>query len=409
MKVLMLGWELPPHNSGGLGVACYQLAEALAGHGAKIDFILPRKHPIHKSITFMNVHGLDNPAELSADAGLPIPKPVSESMFQAGAYDPFSSDIIIEHEAYTKQTLKFVNNQNYDVMHAHDWLTLGAAMEIKKLHNLPLIAHVHATEFDRAGGSTGHPLIHEIEQNGLLMADLVVAVSHRTKQHINEAYGIPLDKIVVMHNSIDLNDFTSYVDGGSYRYIQQRREEGYLIVTTMGRLTTQKGLEYFLRAAAKASQRLDKFVFVVGGDGELRNELLMQSAQLGIASQVVFTGFVRGKKWRDLYKESDIFVMSSVSEPFGLTALEAAAHDSALILTNQSGVSEVLDHALRYDFWDEDRLADQLINLASSQSLTPLLKKSAYEELRGLSWDSVARYCMDRYAHLTSGVSEVKV
>lgn len=386
MKILMLGWELPPHNSGGLGVACYQMAKALSGRGVSIDFMVPYPAVHHSDIKFMNI----------VDGGEPDELPDT-----AKGYAAHSEELIERQKSYTKRALKIARNGTHTAVHAHDWLTLDAGMAIKRELKLPLIAHIHATEYDRSGGSKGHPVIHEIERTGLLMADRIFAVSHRTKQIIVEKYDIPADAIEVVHNTIDHDDFKEPVDGSSYQYLDMMRQQGHLVVATVGRLTVQKGLHYFMRAAAKASHRLDRFVFVVGGDGELRDELIELSAEMGIAEHVVFTGFIRGKQWRDLYEQADIFVMSSVSEPFGLTAMEAAAHRSALILTKQSGVSEILSHKLEYDYWDENLLADQLINLASSKSLLPYLQHNIHDEVHKLNWDMIAGRCIDQYHRAT--------
>lgn len=389
MKILMLGWELPPYNSGGLGVACYQLAKALAEHGADIQFVLP-SHAKHDNPAFMTVltpvsHNVNS---VSAAAGL----------------DPYTGHIETvralqdEYEDFVEQLIAV---EQPDVVHAHDWLTLGAGMKAKELTGAPLIAHVHATEFDRAGGGHGNPLIHEIEQHGLLMADHIVAVSNATKQLIIERYSIPADKIEVIHNSAEML-LQHSTDAAQYRYIERLKLEGYTIVATIGRLTLQKGLSHFLRAAAQAHSRFGRFLFVIAGDGEQRNELIAQSADLGISDAVLFTGFVRGKALRDIYNLADVFVMSSVSEPFGLTALEAAQHRTALSITNQSGVREVLNGALNYDYWDERKLADQLVALALSEALRDELAHDAMREVAQMSWRKVAARFVDRYHALGS-------
>ena len=271
-------------------------------------------------------------------------------------------------------------------------------MAVKNATNRPLIAHIHATEFDRAGGKEGNPIIHDIEQAGLLMADRIIAISKLQHDLIAERYNIPSDKIEIVHNTIDYNDFAEPVNGDTYRYARRLQDEGYCVVSVMNRLTVQKGLSYFMRAAAKASHRLGRFVFIIGGDGEQRDELIEMSADLGIADKVIFTGFVRGKQWRDIFAVSDVFVMSSISEPFGITALEAAAHGAAVVITKQSGAGEVILNGFKYDYWDEERLADILINLASSSALTGHLKANAEEEIRGKSWQDVASRFIDQYA-----------
>lgn len=386
MKILMLGWELPPYNSGGLGVACYQLAKALAEHGADIQFVLPSAAR-HDGSDFMTIH---------------TPTSSRKSLQTDAAINPYTGDSAAvralqdEYEAFVD---KLVSTDQPDVIHAHDWLTLRAGVKAKEKSGAPLIAHVHATEFDRAGGSLGNPLIHEIEQHGLLMADHIVAVSDATKRLIVERYKIPADKIEVIHNSAEvLADHTT--DTEQYKYIEQLKREGYTIVATIGRLTLQKGLVYFLRGAAAAHARYGRFVFIIAGDGEQRDELIALSADLGISDAVLFTGFVRGKALRDVYNLADVFVMSSVSEPFGLTALEAAQHSTALTLTNQSGVREVVRGALHYDYWDERRLADQLVALALSEPLRNELATNASHEVSQMSWKKVASRFVSRYQAL---------
>lgn len=393
----MLGWELPPHNSGGLGVACFHMAKALAMKGTSIDFVVPYSAP-HPKINFMNIHAATNISPLHR--------------FGFGAYDKAAllrtnnknidggmlRDIQTTYTAYVENIV--AQNGSYDAIHAHDWLTIEAGIRAKELTGLPLIIHVHATEFDRAGGNWGNPLVHDIEQHGLLLADRIIAVSNITKQLIVSRYNIPADKIEVMHNALDVEELLAYdYDKQTYKYLEELKTEGYTVVATVTRFTIQKGLTYFLRAAARASEMHDKLVFLLAGDGEMRDELLRLSADLGIADKVLFTGFVRGKQWRDAYNVADVFVMSSVSEPFGISALEAAHHNNALILTKQSGVSEVLHNVFHYDFWDIDSLADRLVAIAISPALQNTLIDNVRHEYTVLSWHEVADKCLKLYGN----------
>ncbi len=400
MKILMLGWELPPHNSGGLGVACLQMARALAGAGADIDFVVPYAAS-HPGVDFMNILSASqlSPLErygLNAYDGSTVYKRLDEA--DAGDL----RDMRGVQKRYTQYIEQLLSGEHdYDAIHAHDWLTMEAGMRAKEICDVPLIVHVHATEFDRAGSASGNPLIHEIEYHGLMMADRILAVSGITKDIIIHRYGIPADKIEVVHNAIDvgsLDDGYSY-DDSTYAYLETLKSEGFTIVATVTRFTVQKGLAHLMRAAARASEKYDRLAFLFAGDGEQRDELIHLAADLGIADKVFFTGFIRGKKWRDAYSVADIFVMSSVSEPFGLTALEAAHHDTALIISNQSGVSEVLDNIYRYDFWDTDALADRIVAIASSPSLKSSLKHNVKQEYARLSWDDIAKKCLAIYAH----------
>ena len=393
LKILMLGWELPPHNSGGLGVACYQLSKALASYGVQIDFVLPATTKPHSGVDFMNVCQV---------------KPFDVETHDVYKLSYMNRDISAiqtmqgDYKQYVEQHIK--KNGAPHIIHAHDWLTLDAGVHAKRISGAPLIAHVHATEFDRSGGGYGNPFIHEVEQHGLMMADKIIAVSDYTKQLVARTYGIPLEKISVVHNSYSFDDM-SEAEAVSYRYVDMLRSEGYAIVAAVGRLTLQKGLMQFLEAASKAYQRYDRLAFVVAGSGEQRDELIAKAAELHIAEQTIFTGFVRGAAWRQIYELADMFVMSSISEPFGITALEAAAHGTPVIMTKQSGVAEVLTHSLKYDYWDTDKLADMMVNVASSDGLSTTIARAAQQQLITLSWEQMAERCLNVYKGVVRGVA----
>jgi glycogen(starch) synthase len=405
MKILMLGWELPPHNSGGLGVACYHLSKALALSGASIDFVVPYTAK-HDDISFMTVHSATHLSPLHK-LGMGAYDP--QYLLEEAGHDELGELTTIRdvQHRYNRFVENMVDGQQYDAIHAHDWLTMEAGMRAKQLTDAPLIVHVHATEFDRAGGKDGNPIVHDIEYQGLMMADRILAVSAITKDIIVKQYGIPADKIEVVHNAIDVSSFnTDYeYDNRTYRYLEGLKDEGYTIISAVTRFTIQKGLANLVKAVALATEKYDRFALLLAGDGEQRDELISLAAELGISDKVFFTGFVRGKQWRDAYSVSDVFVLSSVSEPFGLTALEAAHHDNAIIVTKQSGVGEVLNSVFRYDFWDTDKLADQLVGIATSEALKQSLRKNVSQEYAQLSWHDVALKCMHQYKK----VSAIKV
>lgn len=399
MNILMLGWELPPHNSGGLGVACYHMSKALALQGATIDFVVPYSAE-HPDMEFMNIHAATQLEPLARYGAMGAYD--SRQLQQIGLED-VALDGPLDMRGVQKRYVSFVDQmvrmRRPDAIHAHDWLTIEAGIRAKEITGAPLIVHVHATEFDRSGQEQGNPLVHEIEYQGLMMADRIIAVSGITKDIIVRRYNIPADKIEVVYNAIDPESLGTYdYDQRTYAYLETLKEEGYTVITTVTRFTVQKGLTHLLRAASRALEKYDKLVFLLAGDGEQRDELIRLSADLGIADKVFFTGFVRGKQWRDAYNVADIFVMSSVSEPFGLTALEAAHHNSALIITRQSGVGEILHSIFRYDFWDIDRLADQIVGIAASPALSHELKANIKHEYARISWHDVARQCLDLYA-----------
>ena len=305
-------------------------------------------------------------------------------------------------KTYCEFVDKYLMEYKPDLVHAHDWLTFEAGILAKQNYGLPLVAHVHATEFDRAGMHTGNPLIHEIEYEGLMLADKIIAVSETTKRLIHEKYHIPLNKIDVVYNSLDDNyDHDDYhFDEDSYGYLKKLKYSGYTIVSTVGRFTVQKGLQNLMRAAALAIRKNPKLIFVFAGDGEERNELVNLAADLGISKNVIFTGFIRGKRLRDIYSISDIFVMSSISEPFGLTALEAAHHGDVLILTKQSGVSEIIWSAMKYDFWDKQKLADEILAVVNNPALRETLQRNVHNEYHQISWNQVAKKCLKIYNNI---------
>lgn len=389
MKVLMLGWELPPHNSGGLGVACYQICKHLARRNVELDFIVPYQPTEQPG--FMHVRGA-------------IPITPEQFQLAGGAYDSYCyscesatcdhtqpTDMIGLQQRYTKYIEQLVNEQHYDAIHAHDWLTFMAGMRAKELTGKPFIAHIHATEFDRAGMHRGNELVHQIEHSALMMADVIIAVSEFTKQLIVEKYGIPANKIEVVHNAIDLDEFGASDPSNTYIYLQKMKELGYKVVVSLGRLSLQKGITHLLAAARRVVEQNDKVLFLVVGDGESRNEIIETAAELGIAEHVIFTGFLRGKRWRDSYAIGDMFVMPSISEPFGLSALEAAAYGNAVLLSRQCGVGEVLKNAMQFDVWDTDKLANAIVSIAEHSSMQDALAGNAYDEVTRLTWDKAVQ------------------
>lgn len=400
MKVLMLGWELPPYNSGGLGVACYHLCKALAQKNIDIEFVLPYKHD--QPIEFMKVLAA-YPQGVAAIISTGTAYDSHKYVFTDGHSEYVS---VFEQQAMYEQAVsEMVEYGEYDIIHAHDWLTFRAAIRAKHASNCPLIVHIHSIERDRAGGSDGNPLVREIEAMGMLMADEIVAVSEHTKRCIVRDYAIPAEKIKVVHNSIEAESLEPLDVSNAYTYLTAMKRQGYKVVTNIGRLTMQKGLTNLLLAAKEVVQREPKTIFLIVGSGEQYYELITMAADLGITKNVVFAGFQRGKKWRDAYAIGDVFVMPSVSEPFGLTPLEAIAYGTPAIISKQSGISEVLKNCLKVDFWDVHEMANQIVSVVRYQSLRDELHNNVYREFLQLSWDDSARKLHDIYnQHLATGV-----
>lgn len=385
MKILMLGWELPPHNSGGLGVACHQLCKALARKGADIEFILPYEHT--SPIDFMRVRAA-TPQDVRQVLLSGIAYDSAEYVYTTGETKRLS--IYDQQRLYEESMEHIALDGEYDVIHAHDWLTFRAALRAKHITGLPLVVHVHSIERDRAGGEAGNPLVREIEYMGLMMADRIIAVSEHTKRCIVEDYGIPAEKIAVVHNSIDSETLAPLDPSNAYHYLTRMKEQGARVVVSIGRLTAQKNLPMLLEAAKEVIARAPKTYFLIVGSGEQYYELIEQTARLGISRNVIFTGFQRGKEWRDAYAIGDVFVMPSVSEPFGLTPLEAIAYGTPSVISKQSGVAEIIDNCLKVDFWDRDELANKITAIVQNDGLRDELHNNSFQEFVKLSWDDSA-------------------
>ena len=398
----MLGWELPPHNSGGLGVACFYMAKALAKNGADIDFVVPYKNK-HTEIKFMKVLNATNFSEIHKfGAGAYDSPRWTRSSHNVSKFLPDIRSIQTEYCNFIREYLANPKNKP-DVIHAHDWLTMEAGMLAKKLTGAPLITHIHATEFDRSGGTSGNQKIHNIEYAGICASDKVFAVSKNTRNVIIEKYQIQPKKVEVVYNAIETSTLANPqdYDERTYRYLEYLKSQGYTVVMTLTRFTVQKGLTFLMQAISEAVSKNPKITLLLVGDGEQRNELIKMASDFQISNKIFFTGFLRGDKWRDAYGVADVFVMSSVNEPFGLTALEAAHFNNALIISKQSGVGEVLQNILRYDFWDTKKLASQIYEVSTNKELLQNLKNGVRKEYDRISWSDIAEQIMEEFIHLT--------
>jgi glycogen(starch) synthase len=400
MKILMLGWELPPHNSGGLGVVCHQLCKALAKRDVDIEFVLP--YSAKHDADFMTVTHAH-------------PQGVTEILKSGIAYDSYKYvysdgreewvDLYGQVRMYEQAVSRMVGQKSFDIIHAHDWLTFRAGLRAKMLTGRPLIVHVHSVESDRAGGNGGNQLVREIEELGFMMADRIIAVSQHTKDTIIRDYAIPADKIDVVHNSIEKGAMPVLSDHNVYTYLQALKGAGWKVVVNVGRLTVQKGLPNLMKAAQKVVSKSPKTMFLIVGSGEQYYELMEQAAALGIGANVVFTGFQRGQAWRDAFAVGDLFVMPSVSEPFGLTPLEAIQYGTPSLISKQSGVSEVLTNCLKIDFWDIDEMANQIAAAVDNSPLREELRNNMLREYDRLSWEPSIDKLHGIYQHHLAGAA----
>ncbi len=405
----MIGWEYPPFNSGGLGVACQHIAESLADGGFRIVFTLPQKMEVSsRKIEFYFAESLPLGQTPSTLTYASLGGSVSSSPIKARAVSGFLSCIfkkpvltqglVASTVAYAQELLAHFQDSDFDLIYAHDWLTFPAAVALKERCHKPFIAHIHALEFDRAGESSWrHSVISLIEQYGLQAADKIIAVSQYTKNKIIECYGIDPAKITVAHNGI-----SPAVHEANTLYLKEGFLKGKKVVLFVGRLTFQKGIDWFLKAVKEIALLDPNIVFLIVGDGELKAQAVNLAVRFGIAKQVIFTGFLRGKNLENAYRLADVYVLSSVSEPFGISPLEALQHQTPVIVSRNSGVQEVLKGALKVDFWDTHSLAEKILAVLRYQPLKEKLVHDGEQDLAQLSWNKtaakIAKICREALA-----------
>lgn len=419
----MLGWEFPPFISGGLGTACYGLTKAMDQLGMKVTFVLPKmvesKYATHVKLLTPSshtsessfvTHELKNVKFHTLDSTLqPYSTPetyqrqIEEILRQKRllfgnnsilsnkslSSSDYSHDMYTEVHRYAAMAAELAMYEEFDIVHAHDWMTYPAGIAVAALSRKPLVIHVHSTEFDRSGEHVNQ-MIYDIERLGMERADKIIAVSHFTRNIVISRYGISGDKVEVVYNGVERNgNWTNLSDTGI------KKEEQ--IVLFLGRITMQKGPEYFLLAAKKVLEVMSNVKFVMAGSGDLIHKSIEMAAQLGIGHKVLFTGFLRGEDVQKIYKMADLYVMPSVSEPFGIAPLEALDHDVPVIISKQSGVSEVLMHALKVDFWDVNEIANKIIAVLKYPPLQMTLRSHGNFEVRKLRWIDSATKCAKIY------------
>ena len=458
MKVFMLGWEFPPHISGGLGTACYGLTKGLDEIGVEVSFVLPTSVPVatdtHVTLrTPLSVVGALRPAQaglglpqgagapgqallhrfehvqfhrikallqpyatpasheetlrrlkelwaqgkLSLPEGALLPELLEQledlQVVQSGAGVPkgtfvpgmgaqYTGDLMSQVYRYARLAVTLSRLERFDVIHAHDWMTYPAGLAAKAASGKPLVVHVHSTEFDRSGANVNQQ-VYDIERAGMHGADRIVCVSHLTRSIVIARYGVPPEKVRVVYNAVE-------IPNGQLPLKPILHTEK--IVLFLGRVTMQKGPEYFLRAAKKVVEKFDNVRFIMAGSGDMITACIREVADLGLGRYVTFTGFLRGRDVDRVFAMADLYVMPSVSEPFGIAPLEALSHNVPVIISKQSGVSEILTHALKVDFWDIDEMANKILAVLRHPPLQKTLRDHGTIELQKFSWrDSAER------------------
>jgi len=415
MKVLMFGWEFPPHITGGLGTACYGLSKALLKQDVEILFVVPKAYgdesqdaarlinasdikidisnrvfqDYWKQITYMeigsNLIPYVSPEEFERLISNSIfdHTDVNSSIFQehfmfTGKY---GKDLMTEVSRYALIASVIAGSNHFDVIHAHDWLTYPAGIAAKKISGKPLVVHVHATEFDRSGENINQN-VYDIERKGMEAADRVITVSNYTRQIVIDRYGINPDKVITVYNAVEPPINNVVVE--AKKHIKEK------VVTFLGRVTFQKGPDYFVEAAYKVLQKDKNVRFVMAGQGDMLNRMIKRVAQLRISDRFHFTGFLKGSDVDRMFALSDVYVMPSVSEPFGISPLEALRSNVPVVISKQSGVSEILKYALKVDFWDIDALSDSIYGLLHYKALSDMFMHYGKAEVDDLKWDDSA-------------------
>ena len=422
MRIFMLGWEFPPFISGGLGTACYGLTKALDQLGQEVTFVLPKMvestYATHVKLLspnswmsstsfllneFKNVrfHAISSALQpystpdsyrRQIEETLRQKQKALDSNFSGAGQitcgDDYSRDMYTEVHRYAALAVELARNENFDIVHAHDWMTYPAAIAVAAISGKPLIVHIHSTEFDRSGENVNQ-MIYDIERQGMHRANKVIAVSHYTRSTVIDRYGVNGENVEVVYNGVERN--------GSWSLAETGIDKDEKLVLFLGRITMQKGPEYFLHAAKKVLDLMDDVKFVMVGSGDMMHRAIEMAAELGIGHKVLFTGFLRGEDVQKIYQMADLYVMPSVSEPFGIAPLEALNHDVPVIISKQSGVSEVLTHALKVDFWDTNEIANKIVAVLKYPPLQETLANHGNFEVRKLRWKDAARKCVNIY------------
>lgn len=392
MRVLMYGWEFPPKNQGGLGVACEGIVKGLLNHGVNIHLVLPTAEGVSSqgfSITDLSTSS----KKISINSSL-------KAYLNAAQYFEYVStlknkqygrDIFEEVERYKLAAGSVAEKVEHDIIHAHDWLTYPAAIEAKRISGKPFVAHIHATEIDRSGENP-HPVIFAIEKLAFETADKIIAVSEYTKRKIVHHYKIPGNKISVVHNAV-----TKEFKKVQTEHFSPDKKK----VLFLGRITMQKGPEYFLYAAKKVLELEPETLFIMAGDGDMMGRMIHLAIDLGIHQNVLFTGFLRGTDIDRAFQSANLFVIPSVSEPFGIVALESIKNGTPVLISKQSGASEVIPNMLKVDFWDVDEMANKMIAALRYEPMTDDLKYLSRRDLEKLSWEKQGKKIKDIYQEMT--------
>lgn len=390
MKIAMIGWEFPPFMAGGLGIHCLELTTELAKMGVEIDFYMPHMSSIEGPLRVSDHHRHVNIIEVEADPEL---SPYSESG-RRPRYDESFNTAVWE---YNQRLREAFDPTGVDLVHAHDWITADAAVHVGHHHGLPLVWTCHSLEFDRSAGFFPQRWIQDVERMIASRADATIAVSGYTKQLLVEHYGADASRVFPVHNGVDFSKFANHL---SRDYSRDTKN-----VLFLSRLSRQKGPMYFMQAARRVIEQDRSVRFIVAGKGEMLPEMVEYAVRAGIIDRVTFTGFVPDKDILTLYEKSDVYVLPSVSEPFGISIIEAMTSGLPTIISKTTGVGEALTHALKAHYWDADEMADMILRVIRSKPLRETLGRNGALESRRFTWSNCSRRTLDVYNGVLAGRS----
>ncbi len=408
----MFGWEYPPHHSGGLGVACKGMAHALIDNDVHVCFMLPKTVALHekkvnisfadkyvtKTVTSSHLEVIARELQNPYLNPIEYEKRLKQFIKAGGKVIPRNLFEQVDYYGALVKTLNKEELDQYDIIHAHDWLCFQAGISAKELTGKPLIAHVHATEFDRCGGSNVNQQVYDRERHGMHAADHIIAVSEFTKRTLVNHYDVHPDKISVVHNGN-----TPIADTHSERLapLMKYKHEGKKVILFAGRITIQKGVDYFVRAAKRVIDFEQNVHFIVAGTGDMEQQIVGLTHELGVNKYFTFTGYFTVDEQKTLFTLADLVVMPSVSEPFGIIPLESMTTGTPVIVSRQSGVSEVITHALKVDFWDTEDMANKILAVIRHPVLRETLQIEGYRQAHGITWDKAAKKLKHIYQQLT--------
>jgi glycosyltransferase involved in cell wall biosynthesis len=406
MKALMFGWEFPPHILGGLGTASYGLTRGMALQpDMDITFVIPRPHG-DEDQSFLKIIGTCNVPVVWRDVDWNFVNERIGTIMHPDEYFHLRNHIRYDYSRigtnelgcigfsgrYPDNLLEEISNYEaaasviahaypFDIIHSHDWLTYPAGIFAKQITGKPLVIHVHATDFDRSRGNV-NPTVYGIEKRGMDTADHIITVSDLTREIVIEKYHIDPSKVSTVHNAVEplANPDT---------FVKEARKDK--IVTFLGRITMQKGPEYFVEAAARVLEKTRHVRFVMAGSGDMMNQMIHLVAQRGIADRFHFTGFLKGTEVNDMLAQSDVYMMPSVSEPFGISPLEAMQVGTPTIISKQSGCAEILTHAIKTDYWDIDAMADAIYSIVKYPAMYQSLREEGRAEVNRITWEDAGK------------------